>query len=145
MVAFNNPDHLDPREKGLWKDPELSRELLRFPLLFCSFMLGGKLAVLCLTVANVRSRAEKLDAGLVQCVKTWDGVMQSWTGMPCLSHAAGTRSIQTSLPLFYLLQLNIPVNSVSSFLSVLGIWQTKCLTHALQTAPGMSAAVLNMW
>lgn len=30
MAAFNSPDHLDPREKGLRRDPELSRELLHF-------------------------------------------------------------------------------------------------------------------
>lgn len=30
MVAFNNPDHLVPEQRGLWRNPEVSRELLQF-------------------------------------------------------------------------------------------------------------------
>lgn len=122
MVAFNNPDHLDPRGKGLWRDPELPRELLHFSTVILFLRAGVKPAVLPPTVANVHTLVEKSDglsgAGLVQHVET-KAAMQSLSGLP--SHSTGFRVTWLvhdqfcPLPLPHILPPNIPVNSVCPF------------------------------
>lgn len=91
MVAFNNPGHLDPRGKGLGRDPELSRESFHFSTIILLLRAWYKTCSPAPAVANAHTLVEKSDgpskAGLVQHVESKDSNAESnWIiTSPCAS------------------------------------------------------------
>lgn len=141
MVAFNNPDHLDPKQKGLVRSPEWSRELLQFSTVILLLHAWRKT---CSSIANYGQRSPtyrevRWPDQSEPCPASGDLLRRSRAepnrNIPPPSAAERCGWYSPSLPPPHILQANIPVNSVLPFLLVPGIWQAKPIIQTLQTNP----------